>query len=237
MEAAGGHNGTADTAQSSTGELVPWGRAENTLQGQVPDIEHVLVAAETPLGGAARTFLGRATTVDAAAAGLNNDVKGASPADGGDSETDPLNPDDRRSGGGETLLAIVSGGDSGGQGVTSDDGGQVEGGQQSIVLLYLSRAFTAWGDRLWAFGLGMFLFRIQPDSLTLLAGYGLARSLTSILFGAALGSWIDRTGRLRSVHRYLLCHSGLGRLSRDPCTKFYFTNFLLTGAYLVWVLT
>jgi hypothetical protein len=75
------------------------------------------------------------------------------------------------------------------------------GTRQSILLLYLSRALTAWGDRLWSFGLGMFLFRIQPENLMLLAGFGLARSLTSILFGAAIGAWIDRTGRLRSAVR------------------------------------
>ena len=26
--------------------------------------------------------------------------------------------------------------------------------------LYISRALTAWGDRLWAFGLGLFLLRV-----------------------------------------------------------------------------
>jgi len=81
------------------------------------------------------------------------------------------------------------------------------GARQSILLLYLSRALTAWGDRLWSFGLGMFLFRIQPENLMLLAGFGLARSLTSILFGAAIGAWIDRTGRLRSAVRLEIIQS------------------------------
>jgi hypothetical protein len=91
-------------------------------------------------------------------------------------ETDPLNPDDAK---------------------PSPGIDEEAGTRQSILLLYLSRALTAWGDRLWSFGLGMFLFRIQPENLMLLAGFGLARSLTSILFGAAIGAWIDRTGRLR----------------------------------------
>ncbi len=98
-------------------------------------------------------------------------------------ETDPLNP----------AAAADQDPDDGKPGI------EETGARQSILLLYLSRALTAWGDRLWSFGLGMFLFRIQPENLMLLAGFGLARSLTSILFGAAIGAWIDRTGRLRSV--------------------------------------
>ena len=31
--------------------------------------------------------------------------------------------------------------------------------------LYISRALTAWGDRLWAFGLGLFLLRVRSFSL------------------------------------------------------------------------
>ena len=27
--------------------------------------------------------------------------------------------------------------------------------------LYISRALTAWGDRLWSFGLGLFLLRVR----------------------------------------------------------------------------
>ena len=38
--------------------------------------------------------------------------------------------------------------------------------------LYISRALTAWGDRLWAFGLGLLLFRIYPENLTLVAAFG-----------------------------------------------------------------
>jgi hypothetical protein len=101
-------------------------------------------------------------------------------------ETDPLNP---------AAAADQDPDDDGKPGI------EEAGTRQSILLLYLSRALTAWGDRLWSFGLGMFLFRIQPENLMLLAGFGLARSLTSILFGAAIGAWIDRTGRLRSAVR------------------------------------
>jgi hypothetical protein len=113
-------------------------------------------------------------------------IRSETPPTHGSRETDPLNPDD---------------------GKPSPGINEETGARQSILLLYLSRALTAWGDRLWSFGLGMFLFRIQPENLMLLAGFGLARSLTSILFGAAIGAWIDRTGRLRSAVRLEIIQS------------------------------
>jgi hypothetical protein len=138
------------------------------------------------------------------AAGDSNGISKTSPAAAirsetpplGSRETDPLNP----------AAAADQDPDNAKPGI------EETGTRQSILLLYLSRALTAWGDRLWSFGLGMFLFRIQPENLMLLAGFGLARSLTSILFGAAIGAWIDRTGRLRSVREKLF--SVL--LKRDP---------------------
>lgn len=32
--------------------------------------------------------------------------------------------------------------------------------------LYISRALTAWGDRLWSFGLGLFLLRVRISPST-----------------------------------------------------------------------
>ena len=126
---------------------------------------------------------------------LTNEPGDARPADLA-SETDPLDPNGRCCKSPDTA--------GNGDNIMMAEKEEDKGSSSSIWLLYISRALTAWGDRLWAFGLGMFLFRIQPDSLLLMAGYGLAKSLTSILLDAALGAWIDRTGRLRSVeYRYL----------------------------------
>ena len=65
-----------------------------------------------------------------------------------------------------------------------------------IWKLYLSRLLSAWGDRLWSFGFGLFLFRMHSTDLSLVAGYGLAMSLSNILFLANVGTWIDKTSRL-----------------------------------------
>ena len=70
--------------------------------------------------------------------------------------------------------------------------------------LYISRALTAWGDRLWAFGLGLLLFRIYPENLTLVAAFGLIRCFVSITLGALVGNWIDRGERLRAAKTFLV---------------------------------
>ena len=49
---------------------------------------------------------------------------------------------------------------------------------QDVWKLYTSRLFTAWGDRLWSFGFGLFLFEKQSSNLMLLAGYGLALNIS-----------------------------------------------------------
>lgn len=126
---------------------------------------------------------------------LTNEPGDARPADLA-SETDPLDPNGRCCKSPDTA--------GNGDNIMMAEKEEDKGSSSSIWLLYISRALTAWGDRLWAFGLGMFLFRIQPDSLLLMAGYGLAKSLTSILLDAALGAWIDRTGRLRAAQILLL---------------------------------
>ena len=76
--------------------------------------------------------------------------------------------------------------------------------KRNVWKLYTSRMLTAWGDRLWAFGYGLFLFKMQPTNLMLVAGYGLAMSLCDIIFLASIGNWIDRTERLKAAQILLL---------------------------------
>eukprot|EP00090_Calanus_glacialis_P026523 TRINITY_DN41749_c0_g1_i1.p1 TRINITY_DN41749_c0_g1~~TRINITY_DN41749_c0_g1_i1.p1 ORF type:complete len:515 (-),score=149.24 TRINITY_DN41749_c0_g1_i1:159-1703(-) len=70
--------------------------------------------------------------------------------------------------------------------------------------LYCSRALTAWGDRLWAFGLGLLLYKIYPEDLSVVSGYGLANSAVSIIFGASIGNWIDSSQRLTAAKTFLI---------------------------------
>ena len=62
---------------------------------------------------------------------------------------------------------------------------------------------SGWGDRLWAFGAGIFMNLLAPENLRLVAIYGFATSVSVIVFGALIGSWIDKTSRLTAAKTFL----------------------------------
>ena len=62
--------------------------------------------------------------------------------------------------------------------------------------IYLSRALSAWGDRIWAFSVGIFMNKLAPENLRVVAIYGFVISISVIVFGAMIGNWIDRNKRL-----------------------------------------
>ena len=70
--------------------------------------------------------------------------------------------------------------------------------------IYLSRALSAWGDRMWSFGGGLFMNKLDSSSLRLVAIYGFVMSLSVIVLGAAIGNWIDRTARMTSAKTFLV---------------------------------
>ena len=70
--------------------------------------------------------------------------------------------------------------------------------------MYISRALSAWGDRMWDFGGGLFMMGLMGDDLRLVSIYGFAKCFTVILFGAAIGNWIDRSKRLTSAQVFLI---------------------------------
>ncbi|ESP03171.1 hypothetical protein LOTGIDRAFT_171641 [Lottia gigantea] len=65
--------------------------------------------------------------------------------------------------------------------------------------VYCSHFLSAWGDRMWSFGVGLFLIEIAARSLQLTAIYGLSSSSSYLLFGAIVGDWVDKTPRLREM--------------------------------------
>lgn len=69
--------------------------------------------------------------------------------------------------------------------------------------LYLSRGLSAWGDRLWSFGIGIFMNVLGPKNFRLVAVYGFSTSMSVIIFGAVVGSWVDKTNRLTSAKTFL----------------------------------
>ena len=69
--------------------------------------------------------------------------------------------------------------------------------------IYGSRFLSAWGDRLWSFGAGIFMVDLDPDNLRLVAIYGLVLSISVIIFGAYIGKWIDQSKRLKAAKIFL----------------------------------
>ncbi|XP_013065016.1 solute carrier family 40 member 1-like isoform X1 [Biomphalaria glabrata] len=70
--------------------------------------------------------------------------------------------------------------------------------------VYFSHFLSAWGDRMWAFGVGLFLINISSESLQLTAAYGLSMSLSVLLFGALVGDIVDETPRLKAAQTALV---------------------------------
>ena len=64
--------------------------------------------------------------------------------------------------------------------------------------------FSAWGDRMWNFAIGIYLIKLTPGSLRLAAIYGLAWTSFAIVFTPVVGAWIDRTPRIKVIRYSLL---------------------------------
>ena len=79
--------------------------------------------------------------------------------------------------------------------------------------IYVSRALSAWGDRLWSFGAGIFMVELAPDNLRLVSIYGLVLSISVILFGAPIGNWIDKSQRLKAARIFLATQNLVTSLS------------------------
>lgn len=62
---------------------------------------------------------------------------------------------------------------------------------------------------MWSFGVGLFLVKLAPESLQLVAINGLARGGSVILFSALIGDWVDKTPRLRVARVTLVLQNAL----------------------------
>ena len=79
--------------------------------------------------------------------------------------------------------------------------------------IYCSRALSAWGDRLWAFGGGIFMIELAPENLRLVAIYGMVLNVSVIISGAFIGDWIDKSKRLSAAKFFLALQNLVTTLS------------------------
>ena len=87
--------------------------------------------------------------------------------------------------------------------------------------IYISRALSAWRDRLWSFGAGIFIFELAPENLRLVSIYGLVLSVSAIIFGAYIGDWIDKSKRLTAA-KFFLAAQNLSTALSCVLLGFYF---------------
>jgi solute carrier family 40 (iron-regulated transporter), member 1 len=50
---------------------------------------------------------------------------------------------------------------------------------------------------MWQFAVGLYLVKINDGTLLLAAIYGFTGGSMVLLFGGAIGNWVDRNGRLK----------------------------------------
>ncbi|KAL0047353.1 hypothetical protein WJX82_001237 [Trebouxia sp. C0006] len=65
--------------------------------------------------------------------------------------------------------------------------------------LYSSHLMSTWGQRMWEFAIGLIMLEMYPSSLALVSAFGLVDGLAKVFSGSLVGSYIDRTGRLRAA--------------------------------------
>ncbi|CAL1527364.1 unnamed protein product [Lymnaea stagnalis] len=76
--------------------------------------------------------------------------------------------------------------------------------EMANLFVYFSHFLSSWGDRMWSFGVGLFLIKISPESLQLTAVHGLSMGLSVLFLGALVGDIVDETPRLKAAQTALL---------------------------------
>ncbi|CAK8674674.1 ferroportin-like [Clavelina lepadiformis] len=75
---------------------------------------------------------------------------------------------------------------------------------KTSTIIYCGHFFSSWGDRMWYFAIPLFLFDLDPKSLSLSAIYGLVLACSVLVFGPLVGEWIDRNKRLYTARVSLI---------------------------------
>lgn len=66
-------------------------------------------------------------------------------------------------------------------------------------LIFTSHLLSTWNSRVFEFGAFLFLANIYPDTLLPASIYALARAASAAVLSPWIGSYIDKTDRLRAV--------------------------------------
>ncbi|CAK9864685.1 unnamed protein product [Sphagnum jensenii] len=68
-----------------------------------------------------------------------------------------------------------------------------------VRCLYGSHFLSRWGDRMWEFAVSLLMLHVWPNSLLLVAVYGLVEAASVAAFGVVIGELVDKFPRLKVV--------------------------------------
>ncbi|XP_076461583.1 ferroportin-like isoform X2 [Babylonia areolata] len=103
-------------------------------------------------------------------------------------------------------------------------------------IVYVSHFLSAWGDRMWSFGIGLFLVSIASENLQLPAVYGLSSSLTVFFLGALVGDWVDHTPRLKAAQLSLVLQNVFVVICVAGVYAYLWFEFEITHDYGAWLM-
>lgn len=86
--------------------------------------------------------------------------------------------------------------------------GEMENWSRLVHCLYWSHFLSRWGDRMWEFAVGLFMIQVWPNSLLLVAIYGLVETASVATLGVLVGNLVDKCPRLRMVQFSLGIQNG-----------------------------
>ncbi|XP_073063042.1 solute carrier family 40 member 2-like isoform X1 [Primulina eburnea] len=72
-----------------------------------------------------------------------------------------------------------------------------------LIYLYVGHFLARWGARMWEFSVGLYMINVWPDSLLLVAVYGVVESASTALFGPLIGQWVDKLSYIQVLQLWL----------------------------------
>ncbi len=101
----------------------------------------------------------------------------------------------------------------------------------SFVMLCLSSCFFEMVVmcRMWEFAVSLFMLHVWPNSLLLVAVYGLVEAASVAAFGVVIGELVDKCPRLK-VNLFFTLRILINGLLQKSCLKFLYLQHLLNFA-------
>jgi solute carrier family 40 (iron-regulated transporter), member 1 len=88
--------------------------------------------------------------------------------------------------------------------------------------LYVSHFLSTWGQRAWEFLVGLVMLEIHPSSLLLVSIFGLCDAAAVVIFGPAVGTFVDSMPRLKAASTMYIIQNTAVAVSAASCLTLVF---------------